>query len=176
MILDTPIRTSRLQLRTLSADDASGCYLKWMNDPTVTYYLESATNMHDIKSISDFIETMNNSEAGLLLGVFISEPMTHIGNIKLGSINHFQKQGDIGLLIGDKSQWGKGYASEAIEGICDYARDTLKLKRVYAGTHLPNTGSRKAFLNAGFSEEGVLKGHGRVGNEWHDAVFMGRNF
>lgn len=176
MILGTPIRTPHLLLRTLLAEDANGPYLEWMNDPESTLYLKLGHDKHDVTSIARYIDAANKAKSELLLGIVTLESNTHIGNIKLGDLDHFEKRCNVGLLIGDKSQRGKGYASEAIEGACQYARAGLKLRRIYACTHAPNIGSSKAFLAAGFSEEGLLRGHGRIGDEWHDAIFFGRNF
>ena len=175
MILEKPIETKRLQLRTLSKDDAGEHYLGWMEDPAVSRYLESGREKQTLASITAYIEDKNRSADDLLLGIFVRNDGTHIGNIKLGSIDWFHLRGDIGIVIGDRSRWGRGFANETIEGICEYAGRILGLRRVFACCHATNTGSLKAFLKAGFAEEGLLRGHARTGDEWDDAVFLGRS-
>ena len=53
---------------------------------------------------------------------------------------------DVGLLIGDKSFWEKGYGSEAIGLVCDYALE-IDLAKLTAGCYVSNAGSIKVFLN-----------------------------
>jgi len=50
------------------------------------------------------------------------------------------------VIIGLKSHWRHGYATEAIEAICDFAGKKLNLHRVYARCHANNPGSSMAFL------------------------------
>ncbi|MBY0431841.1 MAG: GNAT family N-acetyltransferase [Rhodospirillales bacterium] len=76
----------------------------------------------------------------------------HVGNIKLGPINRHHRRGDIGLLIGERDQWGRGLAAEAIAAMTAYAFAELGLNKVVAGCYAANEGSRRAFLKAGFAE------------------------
>ena len=48
-------------------------------------------------------------------------------------------------MIGDKSSWGKGYASEVINVISRYAFRSLNVNKLTAGAISPNIGVIKAF-------------------------------
>ena len=63
---------------------------------------------------------------------------------------------EVGIMIGDRDSWGKGYASEAIKALSSYAFESLNLKKLTAGMYKENLGSQKAFLRSGFSVEGEL--------------------
>ncbi len=97
----------------------------------------------------------------------------HIGNIKLGPVNWIHQCADIGLLIGDKEYWGKGVATEAIQLVVEYAFKKLNLHKLTAGCHSTNIGSIKAFQNAGFVIEGMLKQHSFLQGRYVDAVILG---
>jgi RimJ/RimL family protein N-acetyltransferase len=174
MILEKPIVTKRLQLRTLSKDDATEHYLCWMEDSAISRYLESGQEKQTLASIAAYIEDKNRSADDLLLGIFVREGGSHIGNIKLGGIDPYHRRAHIGILIGEKLQWGKGYATETIEALVSYAGSILNLFRVYAGCHASNSGSVCAFLKAGFEEEGRLRKHDRIDDEWVDSIILGR--
>jgi len=60
----------------------------------------------------------------------------------------------VGFLIGEKKEWGKGYASEAILMLCEYAFNQLDLVKITAGCYEENAGSKRALLKAGFLVEG----------------------
>src|SRR5205085_6708203 len=77
----------------------------------------------------------------------------HIGNIKIDStVNPFWDHlvGEVGLLIGEKSCWGKGYGSEAIRLITSFAFEHLKLQKLTATCFAINVGSDIAFVTAGY--------------------------
>ena len=56
----------------------------------------------------------------MLLGIFVA-PNTHIGNIRLLDIDRAFSRCSIGMLIGEEQHWGKGFASEAIITITNFA-------------------------------------------------------
>jgi RimJ/RimL family protein N-acetyltransferase len=63
---------------------------------------------------------------------------------------------EIGYLIGDRSAWGKGYATEAILEICKYGFEELGLAKISAGVYECNIGSSNALLKAGFIHEATI--------------------
>jgi len=157
MILSTEIETNRLVLRTLDQKDATQTYLSWLVDPEVNKYLEIRfANTKTLKNLKTFIKTMNDSPDNLLLGIFIKKTSQHIGNIKLGPIVYEHQRSEIGFLIGEKSQWGKGYACEAIAELSEYAINDLGIVKLTAGCYESNTGSRKALIKAGYTVEAKL--------------------
>ncbi len=173
MILDKPILSERLLYRTLNDNDAVGSYLGWVKDPAIIKFLDVRFTAQSEDGLRDFIAEKNRSPDDLLLGMFSDDGTVHIGNIKL-TIDRSHNRGDIGLLIGDQASWGQGLASEAISTLSDYARDPLRLHRVYAGCVAENIGSEKAFIKSGFIKEGTLKDHWSDGSSWFDVIILGK--
>lgn len=174
MHLTTPLVTKRLVLRELSPEDVSKQYVAWLNDPQINRFLESRFSTQSRESICQFVDSMAASETDILFGIFLAEDERHIGNIRLGPIDPPHRRGAIGLLIGDKLQWGKGYAAEAIDAVAGYALGALDLHKVFAGYYAGNLGSRKAFRKAGFHEEGRLRDHWFCDGAWQDGCFVCR--
>jgi RimJ/RimL family protein N-acetyltransferase/methionyl-tRNA formyltransferase len=176
MILEEPLRTERLILRTLDpARDASETYLGWFSDPEITRFLEVRLSAPQTTAdLESFIDECNASPENLLLGMTLAPDGRHIGNIKLGPINSFHRRAELGLMIGDKSQWGKGYATEAIAAISEHAFAKLGLAKLVAGVYSRNIGSYQAFIKAGYVEEGRLSGYWDTGSERQDEVLLGK--
>ena len=172
MKLATPLLTDRLVLRTLTVADATERYLGWMRDPEATRFLESRLVDHDLGSLREFIRTSNDSAGSLLLGIYLADG-SHIGNIKLGPIDAYHSHAAIGLLIGERDQWGKGYATEAISALTAHSFRELRLEKLYAGCYASNVGSARAFLKAGWSEEGRNRSHWRSNGGREDNVQLG---
>lgn len=161
MILCSKLISSRIVIRDLCEADATLRYLEWIHDPEVNRFLESRFSPpKNVVDLAEFIRVCSKSDNTLLLGMFLADQLIHIGNIKLGPINWHHKTADIGFLVGEKSQWGKGFATEAISVVCEYAFLNLGLEKLTAGTYEENLGSQKTLLKCGFIREGVLR------NQW----------
>ena len=163
----------RIYLRRLTEDDVSEAYVRWINDPDINQYLESRFYEQTIESTKAFIRSVTNDN-NYQFGIFIKETDQHIGNIKIGSINHFHKYADIGFLIGEKEYWGKGIASEAIKLATDFAFNTLGLHKLWGGAYAPNVGSMKAFLKNEYVEEGVKKSQYLCNGVYVDDIMFGK--
>lgn len=150
---------NRVLIKPLSETSISEQYLTWMNDPEVLKYTESRWKKYDENDLKIFIQNMNKSENDYLFGIFITDTGKHIGNIKIGNVNQYHKFADLGIIIGTKEEWGKGYATEAMKLAVDYAFTQLKLYKVTAGVYANNLGSIKALEKAGFRECGIHINH-----------------
>jgi ribosomal-protein-alanine N-acetyltransferase len=169
-VLDTP----RLRLAPLDCIHAAGPYLQWMNDPEVVRWLEVRGKSFTTADLADFIESQNANPLVHMFGMFRRNDGRHIGNIKIGPLETRHGRGDIGLLIGDRGSWGKGYAREAIAAMADYALGPLGLHKVTAGCYAGNEGSRRAFLAAGFVQEGTRRAQLWDGERWDDEYLFAR--
>ncbi len=165
----------RIFLRNLTRDDATDDYCRWMNDSKVNQYLESRFITHTTGSISHYIDEIQKQNGVIFLAICLRGSDHHIGNIKLGPIQDYHNHGEIGLMIGDKTEWGKGYAAEAISLIADYALDVLHLNAVIAKCYANNVGSMKAFEKAGFSVAGCLTQFYKCNGEYVDGIMLTKN-
>jgi RimJ/RimL family protein N-acetyltransferase len=172
--MDLPIiQGKKIYLRRLTEDDATQEYVGWMNDSEINQYLESRFYEQTIESTKAYIRSVTNDN-NYQFGIFLNESGKHIGNIKIGSINHFHRYADIGFLIGDKSCWGRGIATEAIKLATDFAFNTLKLHKLWGGAYSPNIGSIKAFLKNGYQQEGAKKNQYLCHGQYVDDILFGK--
>lgn len=174
MRLAEPIETERLRLRTLAPEHAAGPYACWARDPETIRFLEVRHRPHDAAALAEYISRKNESPDNLLLGIFLKGENRHIGNIKLGPINPIHRRALIGLVIGEKQEWGKGYAAEAIRAVAEHAFQRLGLHRVEAGCYAANRSSLRAFEKAGFGIEARLAQYWRLDDGWDDQVWLAR--
>jgi len=173
--MNTPyfIESNRLYFREVRPSDANDNYYRWMNDSEITRYLESRFWPNSQEGISEFATRMLSDRNSLFLAMVQKSDDRHIGNIKIGPINWIHRFADLGILIGEKDCWGKGYATEAIDAITSYAFKTLNLNKICAGCYSPNQDSLKAFLKAGYTQEGVRKKQYFCGGEYVDEILVG---
>jgi RimJ/RimL family protein N-acetyltransferase len=175
MILRIPLHSESLVLRQLEPAEVTEKYLSWLRDPEINRYLEVRFSPPEtLQELRRFVDSVNASKDSLLLGIFILPEEQHIGNIKLGPIDRNHLVADIGILIGDRDEWGKGHASVAISLLSDYAFGELGLAKLTAGYYAENQGSEKAFLRAGYAVEGKRLSQWQVGEQRQDGILLGK--
>lgn len=163
----------RLYLREVRPSDVNETYYRWMNDPEVTRYLESRFYPNALEGLREYVTSKLSDRDNVFLAMVLHDGDRHIGNIKLGPIHWIHRYADIGLLIGEKDCWGKGYATEAIRLVVDYAFHALNLHKLTAGCYALNQGSVKAFERIGFVVEGVRRQRFYYGGAYIDEILLG---
>jgi RimJ/RimL family protein N-acetyltransferase len=167
------IESSRLLLRAVELTDVTENYRSWMNDPAVMQYTESRFQTHSLEQIRDYVAVVQEDFGSRFFAIIEKESGKHIGNIKISHIHPVHRHADVGIIIGDKESWGKGYATESLRLIACYAQESLQLRKLTAGIYANNTGSVQAFLKAGFTEEGRFAKHWFCDGEYVDGLQMG---
>ena len=75
-----------------------------------------------------------------------------IGTITYFNVDYRAGQAEMGLGLGEKSRWGRGYGPEAIRTLTAYLFTVPGMTRIYAETAEANQPARRAFAKAGFNE------------------------
>ena len=165
------LQGERLQLKTLTPAMVTQKYVDWMNDPDVTKYTESRFVKHTMMGIKQYVKDISGSSNDYFYGIYLGND--HIGNIKL-HVNEHHNLGDIGIIIGDKTQWGNGYAVEAIKLLSEHGFDKIGLHKISAGIYADNTGSIKAFQHAGYKEDSRNELTYLSNGEYVDEIIMSK--
>ena len=150
--MPNPIRGDGCLLEVLRATDVTPAYVAWMNDPEVIRFLTPPARPYSRESLIAYVAARLDSGTDLLCAIRTADGRRHIGNIKLGGIDPHLSRGDIGIVLGDRAFWGRGYATRAIAAMTRHAHCVLGLDWVIAGCHHANAGSWRAFEKAGFSD------------------------
>ena len=96
-----------------------------------------------------------------------------IGDVGLGGLSWNQGDAYIGIGIGEREFWGKGYGSDAMGIMLQYAFTELNLHRVTLNVFEYNQRAIRSYEKVGFQHEGrVRKYLNREGRRW-DMMFMG---
>ncbi len=167
------IEGKRMYLREVRLSDVNDDYYRWMNDPEITRHLESRFYPNSMEGLREYVAGKLSDHESAFLAIVLKAGDRHIGNIKLGPINWIHRFADVGVLIGAREEWGKGYATEAIGLAMKYASNVLNLHRLTAGCYADAVGSAKAFLKAGFAQEGVRKSHFFSNGRYVDEILLG---
>lgn len=153
------ISGDRVDLRILEAQDATAAYAAWLSNPLVHKYLHSRST--SVPNLKNYIQAKFESENALLFGIFVPSSQNrsgdsatprlhHIGNIKLEPIDFGCNIATMGLLIGDSDYWGKGFGTESLMLVTDFAFKDLGMKAVELGVSVENTAAVRLYEKCGY--------------------------
>ena len=112
------LESERLKLMPLGLEHLSIDYVKWMNDPEIIAYLETGGD-YTIEKLKEFLTQIEKYPI-LFWAIHLKSTNKHIGNIKIDPVNLKHKYGEYGIMMGDKAEWGKGFAKEASQLVISY--------------------------------------------------------
>lgn len=103
-------------------------------------------------------------------GIFLRETGQLIGDIDLtGVLRGAVQSCYIGYSL-DQEQNGKGFMTEAVKLVIEYAFKHLHLHRIVAGVMPRNIGSIRVLEKAGFEKEGIARKNVKINGKWEDHV------
>lgn len=90
----------------------------------------------------------------------------HIGNCVYYHIDKIKGDAELGILIGDRDYWDKGYGTDAVTTLVSYIFRQTSLTRIYLKTLTSNQRAQKCFQKCGFTP------YGNLSKDGYDFVIM----
>ncbi len=149
------IETERLNLRKPRMEDVSAIFLGWVQDPRVTHFLTWCPheNIGQTESMLKNAIAAWDGDAGFPYMITLKENGIVIGMIDPRIEGH--KVG-IGYVM-NRAYQGKGYMTESLRAVIDWAFGQSSIYRVYATTDVENFASQRVLEKAGMQREGLLR-------------------
>jgi len=143
-------RGEKVRLRQKRMDDAALDYA-WRRDPELARF-DAAAPLRS--SYSDFLVTFRDDieHPTPFRRVYAIEDAAgqHIGNVMYYNIDEKRKEAELGITIGDKRFWGRGYGRDAVRAFLRHLFADVGLERVYLNTLDWNERAQQSFTAAGF--------------------------
>ncbi|MDT7944272.1 MAG: GNAT family N-acetyltransferase [Dehalococcoidia bacterium] len=116
---------------------------------------------------------MRFTDAALRNLAIEDEEGRRIGNIMYYNVDRWRQEAELGISIGLREYWGRGYGSDAVETIVHHLFRATSLRRLYLHTLTWNVRAQRAFRKAGFVPCGTAfrNGHAFVVMEVHRETF-----
>lgn len=153
MLIPQTITGEKVTLRPFEEGDIA-YWDKWDVDVEVQEYMPEPHNRP--VEYSDHLEYFAESMTVIdeIHATIVSNATgAPVGTIAITEMNRYHGVAELGIVIGDKEQWGKGIASEAIALFMHYLNEDTELRRVGAEFEAGNVGMRKALEKSGFQFE-----------------------
>ena len=143
-------------------------YFCWQNDEDIRTYFGNSIPISKA-AVKDLVTNTNNSTINF--EIWHIKDKKPIGMAKISSINWIRRKCSIGGLIGEKSYWGQGLATELTQLLVDYIFGELNLNKVVALIYSPNIGSIKCAERLGFTLEARIKDAGYFKGEYCEDLY-----
>lgn len=128
-------------------------YISWLQDPVVVRYSNQRFLKHTEQSCRAYLESFRDS-TNLFLAVRLRESLRLVGTMTAYfALPH--GTADVGLMIGDRTQWGKGVGLDAWQTLMGRLLVDDGLRKVTGGTLRCNIGMIRIMERSGMRLEAV---------------------
>jgi diamine N-acetyltransferase len=171
-MIHTKLEFGKIRFRALEPDDIDLLY-EWENDAEIwevsntyepfskyvlaKYIKESQRDIYESKESRMIIETLERKA---------------VGAIDLFDFDAFHFRAGVGILIHDEKDRKLGYATDALQLLCNYAANHLRLHQLFANITDDNLASIQLFTNAGFELCGTKKDWRRTQDGWKNELMF----
>lgn len=170
------LENGKVRFRALEPDDVDLLY-EWENNAEIwevsntyepfskyvlsKYIKESQRDIYEAKELRMIIETLDGNA---------------VGAIDLFDFDPFHLRAGVGILIHDEKNRNQGYASDALQLLCNYAQNYLRLHQLYANISEENLASIQLFTSNGFEQCGTKKDWRNTLDGWRAELLFQKLF
>ncbi len=159
-----------IYLSPISVDDVEQ-YAEMVNNIKVSVGLGylSYTNIIDFESEKEFLISVKKEK---MFAVRLLENDELLGNIGFNSLDIINRNGALGVLIGNPKYQRKGYGTEALKLILDYGFSFLNLRNISLSVFEYNEPAYNLYKKVGFKEAGRLRKAVEIMGKTYDVIIM----
>ena len=149
------LKGDKVLLRLFMESNIDDSYIGWLNDPAVVQFSNQRFITHNRESCMCYLASFEGTS-----NMFVSVQKVS-GGCQIGTMTAYVSPHhgtvDCGIMIGEKSLWGKDYGQEAWDLLTEYLLQRKDIRKLTAGTMACNYGMIKILENSGMVLEAVRK-------------------
>jgi len=171
--LEQPIlRGERVFLRAPERSDIPA-FVRWFNDSLTTSFIMMRAPMSQASEEQWFDQMLQrDGKEAYHFVICLIEDGRAIGNLGLFEIDHVNGHAGIGITIGEKELWGRGYGTDAMNALVDFGFGMLRLERLWLDVYDFNVRARRSYEKAGFVVEGTRRHEVFKRGRYYDTILM----
>lgn len=159
----------RVYLSPINIDDAEK-YTEWINNLEISINLGNASEIYSLEKEKETLEKI--SKEGYNFAIVDLNKDEIIGNCGLIDVNMKNRTAELGIFIGNKNYWSKGFGRESINLLLNYGFNILNLNNIFLRVYSFNKRAINCYKKCGFKEIGRRRQSYIVGNKKYDDIYM----
>lgn len=148
-----PVIGEKSEIYLFRDEDITKEYISWLNDKEITQFSNQRFLKHNYESCQQYFGTMKQINA-LFFGIRALNTNQMIGTLSI-HFNEHHGTADMGILIGNREIWGKGFGSDAWRAALATVLKHPNVRKITAGTLRSNIGMLKIINNSDMVPDGV---------------------
>lgn len=165
------LKSADISLTAVKQEDLPAL-LAWINDREQVL-ANSPYRPVSEKQHQDWFAAMQQREDAVIFAIRLSASDALIGTCQLHSISRVHRSAELQIRLGEVAQRRKGYGTQAVSLLLDFAFKDLNLQRVYLHVFQNNLAAIRAYEKVGFITEGVLRRAAFINGKYVDVLVMG---
>jgi [ribosomal protein S5]-alanine N-acetyltransferase len=164
------IQGETIELESFTKYNITDEYISWLNDSVVFKYSNQRFFTHDLLSCKKYLKSFKDTQ-NLFLIIKVKKTSVFIGTLTVYlDLDH--GVADIGIMIGNRDEWGKGYGQDAWDSILFWLLNNQKVRKITAGTLSCNIAMRNIIERSGMKIEGVRNQQEMLNGEPQDVILF----
>lgn len=161
-----------VRLRAYEREDLDSV-MSWVNDPEVTRTLASFPFPMSRGQEAEWLERAAMGEGDDKVFAIETKEGEYLEGLGFHKIDWKNRNLELGIVVGKKEQWNRGYATDAILVALDLAFNRLNMHKVYLRVFDYNKAAIRCYEKCGFKKDGVLRQGFYLNDHYHDVILMG---
>ena len=159
----------RCYLSPIDPDDAPAC-TAWLNDPEVAAGITFTRRIVNVAGERNALASLAGEPYHFAIVTLDGDEL--IGNCGIGDVSAVDRTGELGILIGDKRFWNRGFGADAVRLLLRFAFLTLNLNNVRLTAHSFNKRAIRCYEKCGFKQCGYWPDSWYHDGALHGTVMM----
>jgi diamine N-acetyltransferase len=144
---------------------------RWMNDPEIRALIGETRPMSR-SAAEAYVEKLQSDPSRVWFTVVERATRRPVGECGLLRMVPDWRTTDLSIILGERDARGRGYGTEAITLLMDYAFGFLNVHRIAIGVVGFNQRALRFYEKVGFRQEGVQRDGYFYDHRYHDFVMM----
>jgi RimJ/RimL family protein N-acetyltransferase len=166
------IEGKKVRIRAIEKKDIDEI-MKWVNDPEVKSNLlmrYPVSQYQEERWIEAALATDNQRNKTFALE---TKDGVYLGGIGLHQIDWENSNAEVGIVIGKKEYWNKGYGTDAMMAMLNFGFNQMNLHRIYLRVFEFNQRGIRSYEKCGFKREGILRQDRYRQGQYYNTIMMG---
>lgn len=162
---------NQIYLRPFEPEDFEVFYIS-LHHPEVRR-LTGSPQVFTREKVEVWLKNIMMADNRILLMIVSKQTHEVLGDVEINNINLFNHSANIRIALYHEKDFGKGYGTEAMRLMADYAFGIRNLHRLSLEVYEYNKRAIRSYEKVGFQKEGVKREALFYNHQYHDVIQMG---